>query len=121
MKVSVDRQVWLRQVAAGCLGPRQGGLVQEHPKEVAVLRGDGLNGGVQGLKGGGDAGPRGGEHDRLMLLGVTVPFDQARLKHPVQQFLETGKVIWRLVSVGWHLLRKAKFHARLKAKAEVAA
>lgn len=114
---TINRSEYSAWMARGQIGQV---LVNEKGPQVEAVSGtDGLHGGVKNLEGAGDVCARGRENDRLNVLCVHVTFDEARLRHPVKKFLEAGKVLGGLVSMGWHLLRSES--KRLRKSKEVAA
>ena len=69
-----------------------------------VLRCERADGSLYVFESSGGTPASGSENNDQMLLRVTVPYDEASLKHPVKKWLEVARVLYRLVCVGSHLM-----------------
>lgn len=104
MRTECIYEDWLQCMRGGVIG-RRPAAGQKAPEPETICGGNGSNGVVQGVEPGQHLSALGRPHNGVTLLRVTVGFDEARLQHPVQKYFELGKVIWRLVGCGVHLLR----------------
>jgi hypothetical protein len=85
------------------------------PQSKPVLIAHGANGFFKVLDCQSNVKSFGGETHGPGLVSVSVCFNQASLQHPVKKFVETFKVCFRLVLVGYHAVRFAAKAAKTNA------
>jgi len=109
MKTEVDLAKWRSAVRRDLAD-----LAKEVPQENPIGGAKGADSIVKAPEGFEDASPRGRQGNTRVIIRVSVACDESRLQHPVQQFLESAKVIRNLLVVGWHTLRAQRAALRRK-------
>src|SRR5688572_8223777 len=102
--VVLERAEYLAWVRGGIIGRRRAG--EHKPKVEHIAVGHISEIGLESTQEASQQQAASGELNDVALLVVHVAYDQARLAKPVQKYFELGKVVWRLVTGGVHLLRR---------------